>query len=189
MAGNGGVANIIGYIRVSTGNQDPQLQLGVLASVGAARVFSEVASGAASDRPKPWEALDYVNAGDTLAVYRLDRLARSTADAVNILNELSGKGVEFRSLSEAIDTNSPGGRMIFTVMAAVETLEREILIERTKDGLAAARAQGRVGGGPSVITEERRTAAKHMANDGMSVSAIARGLGVGRTTVIKMLNG
>lgn len=108
--------------------------------------------------------MEYLNAGNTLAVHWLDRFARSTADAMMILNELHAKGAEFRSLTEAVDTAMPGGRMVFTMLAAVATLEREILIERTKDGLTAARARGRVGGRPTVITPERIAAAHPLAN-------------------------
>lgn len=178
--------NIVGYARVSTTDQDPQLQLDALERAGAARIFVETASGATTQREQLAAALDYLNPGDTLAVYRLDRMARSTADAVAILNDLQARGVEFRSLTEAIDTTSPGGRMVYAVMAAVATLEREILIERTMAGLAAARAQGRIGGRPSVMTEERRKLARTMFEEGKTYTAIGKALGVSRATATKL---
>lgn len=178
--------NVIGYARVSTAEQDPQLQLDALECAGASRVFVETASGANVQREQLSAALSYLNPGDTLAVYRLDRMARSTADAVAILNELQQRGIEFRSLTEAIDTTSPGGRMVYAVMAAVATLEREILIERTKAGLASARAQGRIGGRPTVMTEERRRLAQTMHAEGSTYTAIGKALGVSRATATKL---
>ncbi|MEE2524500.1 recombinase family protein [Pseudarthrobacter sp. J47] len=178
--------NVIGYARVSTTDQDPQMQLDALSAAGSARIFTDTASGRAADRPQLREALAYLNPGDTLAVYRLDRLARSTADAVRLMGELNSRGIEFRSLTEAIDTRSPGGRMVYTVMAAVATLEAEIISERTKAGLAAARAQGRVGGRPTVMTDERRRLAKVMAGEGKNNTEIGKALGVSRTTAAKL---
>lgn len=179
--------NIIGYARVSTADQDPQLQIDALKAAGSVREFIETASGRASDRPQLRQALEYLNPGDTLAVYRLDRLARSTADAVRIMGELNNRGIEFRSLTEAIDTRSPGGRMVYTVMAAVATLEAEIISERTKAGLATARSQGRIGGRPTVMTEERRRQAQAMAAQGKNNTTIGKTLGVSRTTAAKLV--
>lgn len=139
------------------------------------------------DRPELRRCLDYLNAGDVLVVWRIDRLGRSLTDIVTLVADLADRGVQFRSLTESIDTTTPGGELVFHIFAALAQMERRLISERTKAGLAAAKARGRVGGRPTVMTPERIEAARRMKEDGTSTSAIARMLGVGRATIDRAL--
>ena len=137
---------LVGYARVSTRDQSPALQLDALREAGCERVFTEKASGAARDRPELKAALDYIRAGDTLVVWKLDRLARSVRQLVETAEDLANREIGLRVLTQAIDTTSPGGRLVFHVFAAVAEFERELTLERTHAGLAKAKALGRRGG-------------------------------------------
>lgn len=181
------MSNQIGYARVSTTDQNPELQQDALVAAGAVRVFSDKASGGSMDRPELRRCLDYLNAGDVLVVWRIDRLGRSLTDIVTLVADLADRGVQFRSLTESIDTTTPGGELVFHIFAALAQMERRLISERTKAGLAAAKARGRVGGRPTVMTPERIEAARRMKEDGTSTSAIARMLGVGRATIDRAL--
>ncbi len=138
--------NLIGYARVSTTLQDLQLQLDALTAAGCARIFTESVSGVNTSRPELDAALDYLREGDQLVVWRLDRLGRSLPHLLEVLGQLDGRGVGFRSLTEALDTSTSGGRLVFSVFGAIAQFEHELITERTRAGLAAAKAQGRVGG-------------------------------------------
>jgi DNA invertase Pin-like site-specific DNA recombinase len=160
--------NLIGYARVSTTLQDPQLQLDTLTATGCARIFTESASGVNTSRPELDAALNYLREGDQLVVWRLDRLWRSLMHLLDVLAELDWRGVRFRSLTEALDTSTSGGRLVFSVFGAIAQFERELITERTRAGLAAAKAQGRVGGRPRTMTEanvafarDQRTGVSH----------------------------
>lgn len=178
----------VGYARVSTLEQNPDLQVDALTGAGAVRIFTDHASGATTARPELRQCLDHLDAGDTLAVWRIGRLGRSVADLVAIVNSLSTRGIEFRSLTEGIDTSTAGGELIFHIFAAVAQMERRLVQERTRAGLAAARARGRVGGRPRVITDPQLEEARRMISDGRSVTETARILGVGRTTLRRYLS-
>jgi len=130
---------VIGYARVSTVDQNPEAQDAALRDAGCVRVFTDHASGSKADRPQLTAALNYLNAGDTLVVWRLDRLGRSLPHRVDVVRELSDRHNEFRSLTEAIDTSTPSGRLLFHVAAAFAEFERDLIQERTRAGMAAAR--------------------------------------------------
>jgi DNA invertase Pin-like site-specific DNA recombinase len=138
----------IGYARVSTDEQTLNLQLDALRAAGCDRVFTDTASGAAAERPGLTEALDHCRAGDTLVVWRLDRLGRSLRHLIETVTALAERGVGFKSLTESIDTTSPGGKLIFHIFGALAEFERDLIRARTRAGLTAARARGRTGGRP-----------------------------------------
>jgi DNA invertase Pin-like site-specific DNA recombinase len=147
--------SLLGYARVSTLEQDEALQVDALRSAGCARVFVDKASGKLEHRPALDRLLEQLRPGDTLVVWRLDRLGRSLRHLIETVQLLDSRSAVFRSLTEAIDTSTPGGKLIFHVFGALAEFERDLIRERTMAGLAAARARGRRGGRPSVWTEEK----------------------------------
>ena len=140
---------LIGYARVSTRDQTPALQLDALEAAGCERIFEETASGAHRDRPQLAAALDWMREGDALAVWRLDRLARSVRQLIDTVENLDARGIGFRSLTEAIDTTTAGGRLVFHIFGALAEFERNLISERTRAGLDAARARGQSAGRPA----------------------------------------
>jgi DNA invertase Pin-like site-specific DNA recombinase len=180
--------SMLGYARVSTFEQDEALQVDALRSAGCARVFVDKASGKLEHRPQLDALLDQLRPGDTVVVWRLDRLGRSLRHLIDTVQELDDGGVAFRSLTENIDTATPGGRLVFHVFGALAEFERDLIRERTIAGLAAARARGRKGGRPTVWTQEKVRAAwrLHAVGD-TDVSSIARTLGVSRASVYRVL--
>ena len=181
---------LVGYARVSTQDQTPALQLDALKAAGCERVFQEKASGAQRDRPELAAALDYMRAGDTLVVWKLDRLARSMKQLIETVEKMEGRQIGFRSLTEAIDTTTAGGRLVFHVFAALAEFERSVIKERTTAGLAAARARGRKGGRPRALSEKDIAAARAMLSDPeITVDEVARRLGVGPATLYRHLPG
>jgi len=179
----------IGYARVSTGEQTLDLQLDALAQAGCGKVFTETASGAKADRPVLAEALAYLRPGDTLVVWRLDRLGRSLSHLIATLGDLAGRGVGFKSLTERVDTTTPGGKLVFHVLGALAEFERDLIRERTQAGLAAARARGRVGGRPKALADPKRVALAQALYDGgqADVATICRTLGISRATLYRYL--
>ena len=169
---------LVGYARVSTRDQDPALQLDALRAAGCERVFTERASGAQRERPQLRAALDYMRAGDTLVVWRLDRLARSLQQLIETVEALGGRGVGLRSLTEALDTTTSGGRRVFHLCASLAGFERSIIRARTVAGLQAARARGRTGGRPPALLER---------DPGMTVAEVARRLAVVPSTLYRHL--
>lgn len=182
------MGDLLGYARVSTLDQDASLQEGALREAGCVRVFTDVASGAHDNRPELARLFHQLREGDTLVVWRLDRLGRSLPHLIATVQDLRDRSVGFRSLQESIDTTTSGGRLIFHVFGALAEFERELVRERTQAGLAAARASGRTGGRPSTLTEEHVALARQMKADGYQVTAIARALGVSRATIYRHLN-
>jgi DNA invertase Pin-like site-specific DNA recombinase len=154
------MGHLLGYARVSTTDQHPQLQVDALTAAGCYRVFTETASGARGDRPTLAQVLDQLRPGDTLVVWKLDRLGRSLRHLVDTVTGLADRGVGFRSLQEAIDTTTPGGKLVFHVFAALAEFEGDLIRERTAAGLAAARSRGRYGGRPSVMTAHKLQVAR-----------------------------
>jgi DNA invertase Pin-like site-specific DNA recombinase len=178
---------LIGYARVSTVEQDTALQTDALRKAGCERVFEDAASGAKSDRPGLAAALAYLRDGDVLAVWRLDRLGRSLPHLIETIGALEARGVGFRSLTENIDTTTPGGRLIFHVFGALGQFERDLIRERTKAGLCAAAARGRKGGRKPVMTADKlQRAREHIAN-GLNVREAAARLKVGKTALYAAL--
>ena len=179
---------LVGYARVSTQEQDLALQLDALHGAGCERVFEEKASGAQRDRPALKAALDYMREGDTLVVWKLDRLARSLKQLVETVEAFAGRGIGLRSLTEAIDTTTAGGKLVFHIVAALAEFERGVIRERTLAGLQAARARGRVGGRPPALKAKDLAAAKAMLKDPeITVAEVARRMGVAASTLYRHL--
>lgn len=177
-----------GYARVSTSDQDPAAQIDALRAAGCDPIFVEHASGATMQRPE-WQACNRgLGAGDTLTVVRIDRLGRSLTDLVSTLDDLAARGVHFRSLTEGIDTSTPLGRMFYQLAAAFAEYERALIRERTCAGIDAARAAGRRIGRPPALTDEQRTLARQLRDQGEGVAAIARILKVSPSTVRRTVN-
>ena len=184
-----GMGHLLGYARVSTTDQHPQLQVDALERAGCYRVFVETASGARPDRPVLEQVLDQLRPGDTLVVWKLDRLGRSLRHLVDTVTGLADRRIGFRSLQEAIDTTTPGGKLVFHVFAALAEFERDLIRERTSAGLAAARARGRQGGRPSVMTADKLKVARDMHGSGQyTMTAIATTLGVSRASIYRHLH-
>jgi DNA invertase Pin-like site-specific DNA recombinase len=173
----------IGYARVSTSDQDPTLQLDALEKIGCIRVFRDKASGAKTDRPGLSSALAFVRGGDVLVVWKLDRLGRSLPHLIETVSMLDARGVGFRSLTEAIDTTTPGGRLIFHIFGALSQFERDLIRERTRAGLAAALARGRKGGSPRSMTDDKLRVAQLLMKQGLTVREAAARIKVGKTTL------
>jgi DNA invertase Pin-like site-specific DNA recombinase len=181
---------LIGYARVSTQDQKPELQLDALRATGCERVFEEKASGAQRERPQLRAALDYMRPGDTLVVWRLDRLARSLKQLIDTVEALEDRSIGLRSLGEAIDTTTSGGRLVFHIFAALAEFERAVIRERTLAGLAAARARGRRGGRPPALAADDLAHARALLRDpSITVTQAARRLGVAPSTLYRHLPG
>lgn len=165
------MGHLLGYARVSTLDQSVDSQVDELQAAGCYEVFVEHAGGTRADRPELAKALASLRPGDSLVVWRLDRLARSLAHLIQIANDLEERGVEFRSLREQLDTTTPGGKLVFHLMGSLAQFERELIRERTVAGLAAARARGRNGGRPTVMTEAKIADARKYYAQGMIVAA------------------
>lgn len=180
----------IGYARVSTADQSLDLQLKAFADAGIAKVFSDHGvSGTLASRPELDKALAYVRDGDVLVVWKLDRLGRSTKNVLEVIERLKNQGVGFRSLTEGLDTTGPMGQAMLTVLAAFNQLERDVIVERTRAGLAAAKAKGRVGGRPKVMDLKKTNTARTLYESGNhTVAEIATMLGVGTATVYRYLS-
>lgn len=179
---------LVGYARVSTQDQTPRLQLDALKAATCERIFEETASGAQRDRPQLMAALDYARKGDTIVVWKLDRLARSTKQLIETVELLEERGVGFRSLTENIDTTTSGGRLIFHIFAALAEFERAVIRERSAAGLRAARKQGRVGGRPPAMTKDDIAAARALLTDSsITTRQVAKRVGVSVSTLYKHL--
>lgn len=179
----------IGYARVSTADQSLDLQLKAFADAGITKVFADQGvSGTLASRPELDKALAYVRDGDVLVVWKLDRLGRSTKNVLEVIDRLKGEGVGFRSITEGLDTTGPMGQAMLTVLAAFNQLERDVIVERTRAGLAAAKAKGRVGGRPRVMDVKKTKTARTLYESGEhTVAEIAAMLGVGTATVYRYL--
>lgn len=181
---------LVGYARVSTQDQKPELQLDALQAAGCEKVFEEKASGAQRDRPQLKAAVAYMRDGDTLVVWKLDRLARSIKQLIETVEELEGRGIGFRSMTEAIDTTTPGGRLVFHIFGALAEFERSIIRERTMAGLASAKARGRLGGRPPALSAEDLAHARALLRDPeITVEQVAKRLGVVPSTLYRHLPG
>lgn len=178
------MTGILGYARVSTGDQDVAGQTMRLTRAGAIKVFTDVRSGRTMDRPGLQDLLAYARKGDTLAIVRLDRLGRSLAELLATVTMLKERGIALLSLEEKIDTSSAAGELVFHVFGAIAHFERRLITERTKDGIAAAGARGKQPG-RQLLDAGRITAALKLVAAGLSPTAAARQLGLGRSTVYR----
>ena len=179
---------LIGYARVSTQDQTLDLQTDALTRAGCEKLFTDTASGAKSERPGLQEALSHLRPGDTLVVWRLDRLGRTLKHLIATIADLSEQGIGFKSLQENIDTTTSGGKLIFHIFGALAEFEREVIRERTNAGLQAARARGRLGGRPAIqALDPRKVAlAKKLYKDKSTpVQEICETLHIGRSTLYR----
>jgi DNA invertase Pin-like site-specific DNA recombinase len=182
--------SFVGYARVSTLDQNPELQLDALKASGCSKLFVEKASGAKEDRPQLLAALGYLRDGDTLVVWKLDRLARSMKQLIETVDQLKARGIGFRSLTEAIDTTTAAGELFFHIFGALAQFERSIIRERTNAGLKAALARGRKGGRrPKVKPDDIRAALALLNDPQISVRNAAKRLGLSVSTLYRQAPG
>lgn len=180
----------IGYARVSTKDQNLALQKDALKEE-CKLIFEEKASGAKTDRPELRKMINQLREGDIIIIWKLDRLGRSLRDLVNLVKEIQNKGAELKSLNDAIDTTTPQGKLTFHLFAALAEFERDIISERTKAGLEAARARGRKGGRPKGISKEamdKVIIVKNLHSRGIAISNICKHVNIARSTLYKYLN-
>jgi DNA invertase Pin-like site-specific DNA recombinase len=178
--------SLIGYARVSTVDQDPALQLDALTAAGCERTYVDHASGTKADRPELAKAIDYARGGDVLVVWKLDRLGRSLQHLIAVTNDLRTRGVEFRSLTEGIDTTTAAGRMVFHFLGALAEFERDLIQERTMAGLAAARARGRRGGRrPSLTSAQQKAIRALWGKREHTLEELAEMFKVSRSTIAR----
>jgi DNA invertase Pin-like site-specific DNA recombinase len=179
---------LIGYARVSTYEQTLNLQQDALTKAGCDKIFTDTASGAKSERKGLEEALNYVRKGDTLVVWRLDRLGRSLTHLIATMTNLEERGIGFKSLTENIDTTTSGGKLIFHIFGALAEFERNLISERTTAGLTAARARGRIGGRPKALTPQQRKIAQALYDDpNNSILEICRTLKISKVTLYRSI--
>jgi DNA invertase Pin-like site-specific DNA recombinase len=180
---------LIGYARVSTDEQNLDLQRDALTKAGCEQIYTDRVSGTKASRPGLTVALSHLRSGDTLVVWRLDRLGRSLRHLIDTVTDLQARGIGFKSLQESIDTTTSGGKLVFHIFGALAEFEREIIRERTNAGLQAARARGRNGGRPKKLTNKQIQMLQHLAADKKhSVKEICQTLGIGRTAFYRYVN-
>jgi DNA invertase Pin-like site-specific DNA recombinase len=178
---------LLGYARVSTDEQDLALQMDALARAGCERTFTDKASGASNNRPGMEQLLSHIRPGDSLVVWKLDRLGRTVKGLVDMINNLEGKGIQFRSLTDGIDTSTGPGRFFFHIMAALAQMERELISERTRAGLAAAKARDKQGGRNPKMTKTKLLAAKKLLMSGTGPRDVAEQLGISIPTLYRWI--
>ena len=181
---------LIGYARVSTQDQTLDLQTDALTRAGCEKIFTDTTSGSKSERPGLQDAMNHLRAGDTLVVWRLDRLGRTLKHLIAMITDLSEHHIGFKSLQENIDTTTSGGKLIFHIFGALAEFEREIIKERTNAGLQAARARGRFGGRRTIQSQDPKKIAlarKLYADQSMTVQEICASLHIGRSTLYRYL--
>ncbi len=182
---------LVGYARVSTSDQTLNLQRDALEKIGCSKIFTDTASGAKAERMGLAEALSYVREGDTLVVWRLDRLGRSLKHLIETITDLNNRKIGFKSITENIDTTTSGGKLVFHIFGALAEFERDIIKERTNAGLKAARARGRLGGRPKAKTlntpKKVAIAQSLYDNKNNTISEICKTLDVSRATLYRYL--
>jgi DNA invertase Pin-like site-specific DNA recombinase len=179
---------LIGYARVSTHDQNLDLQKDALEEAGCEKIHVEKASGKSSNRPELEKVMNYLRKGDTLVVWRLDRLGRSMKHLIELVTQMEERGIGFRSLTEAMDTTTSGGKLIFHIFGALAEFERNLIQERTRAGLAAARARGRKGGRPYALDKSKRKMVIDLYNSREhSVEEICQTMGISRPTLYNYL--
>jgi DNA invertase Pin-like site-specific DNA recombinase len=179
---------LIGYARVSTQDQTLNLQKDALEKIGCIKIFTDVISGSATERKGLEEALEYVREGDTLVVWRLDRLGRSLKHLIETITMLNNKKIGFKSITENIDTTTSGGKLIFHIFGALAEFERDIIKDRTNAGLTAARARGRLGGRPKILTEKKVAMAQELYDNKKSdIDEICKTLNISRSTLYRYI--
>lgn len=183
------MGDALGYARVSTVAQSARMQTDALEAAGCLKIFTDHASGKLDRRPELDRLLDHLRAGDTLVVWRLDRLGRTVRHLIDLVADLDTRQVGFRSLTENIDTTTTGGRLVFHIFAGLAQMERELISERTRAGLDSARTRGHTGGRRPVMTPEKTAMARQMHDSRQhTIAAIAKNLGVSRSALYRALN-
>ena len=182
-----GVAMLIGYARVSTTDQNLDLQIDALTKVGCEKIFDDKISGTRADRPGLARAMELLRKDDTLVVWKLDRLGRSVKNLVDLVADLQKHGIHFKSLTDSIDTGTPSGRFFFHVMASLAEMERELTAERTRAGLEVARQLGRKGGRKRQMTDSKIESAKKLLANGIPPRDVAANLGVSVPTLYRWI--
>lgn len=178
---------LVGYARVSTHDQNLDLQIQALTQAGCKKIFDDKISGSRAERPGLTKAMVMLREGDTLVVWKLDRLGRSVKNLVDLVGELHKQGVQFKSLTDAIDTATASGRFFFHVMASLAEMERELTVERTRAGLEAARQLGRKGGRKRQMTDSKIESAKKLLANGIPPRDVAKNLGVSVPTLYRWI--
>lgn len=178
---------LIGYARCSTDGQKLDLQTDALNRAGCEKIFTDTASGAKADRIGLTEAISYARSGDTLIVWKLDRMGRSLQHLIETVKHLEAKGIGFCSVQEAIDTTTPAGKLFFHMIGALAEFERDLIRERTQAGLASARARGRLGGRPKKLDDKKKEMARSLYAAKSSVKDICGTLGISKATLYRYL--
>ncbi len=178
---------VFGYARVSTEAQNLDRQLDALENYGVDMIYNEKRSGTKKNRPELTKLLDRITEGDTVVVESLSRLGRSTKDLIELTETFQSKGVNLVSLKESIDTNSPTGKLLFTLMSAIAQFERDVIADRTREGLKAARARGRMGGRPRADPEQVKKAVKLYKTEQYSIKEIEELTGIKKSTLYRNL--
>ena len=178
----------VGYARISTADQSLAPQIDALKAAGCGEIFEDCVSGSKMDRPGLNQALDHLRSGDTLIVWKLDRLGRSMSHLIDTVRDLDQRGIGFRSLTEGIDTTTSGGTLVFHLFGALAQFERDLIRERTRAGLSAAAARGRKGGRKAVVTAEKLKRAKMLIEKGLTVREAAARIKVGKTALYEAIN-
>ena len=180
---------LIGYARVSTHDQTLDLQKDALEKIGCTKIFTDTVSGATTEREGLDEAINYVREGDSLVVWKLDRLGRSLKHLIETVAQLNSRKIGFKSITENIDTNTSGGKLIFHIFGALAEFERDIIKERTNAGLQAARARGRLGGKPKALTTKKQSIAQALYDDkNNSIDEICKTLNISRATLYRYID-
>ena len=173
----------IGYARVSTKDQNLDMQIDALKQKGAERIYEEKVNGTKTDREQLNEALKVLRKGDTFVVWKLDRLGRTTKQLIDLVEQFDKSGIHFISVQDSIDTTTPHGRFLFTILCGMAEMERDIIAERTKKGLASARARGRVGGRPPIKNDKIKTALTMYDSSSHSINEILKTTGISKRTL------
>lgn len=184
---NRGTIMLVGYARVSTVDQNLDLQLSALREVGCEKLYQDQISGTKTNRPGLSMAIEVLRKNDTLVVWKLDRLGRTVKGLIDLVNQLHQKEIHFKSITDNVDTSTPAGRFFFHVMASLAQMERELLAERTKAGLAAAKSKGRIGGRKRKMTESKIESAKQLLSSGTLPKDVAQNLGISVPTLYRWI--
>jgi len=178
---------LIGYARISTQDQSLELQFSALNKMGCEKIYQDKLSDAKNNRPGLQQALDQLRKGDTLIVWKLDRLGRTVKGLIDLVNQLHEKNIHFKSITDNVDTSTPSGRFFFHMMASLAKMEKELMVERNKAGLACAKSQGRIGGRKRKMTESKIESAKKLLASGMSPKDVACNLSVSIPTLYRWI--
>ena len=179
---------LIGYARVSTSDQNPNLQEDALKKAGCKKIYIDKISGTIADRPELTKAIDVLREGDTLIIWRLDRLGRSLKDLINWISYLEKEGIALNSLQESIDTSTSTGKLVFHIFGALAEFERNLIRERTQAGLIAARARGKMGGRPKRLNEIKRQMVFKLYNEKvLTINQVCKEMGISKPTLYKYL--